>query len=517
MARPIKTVTDVNISAIISSYLADKSVVSVEANEGDTLKDLKYVNEDGEVVTVSGRLAEIDYAGWAKTAGNAGNISSQGSFESESVIKNLIVDSSQIYKSIVRTVPTREILEYGVSEGTEVVRVKISGKMTVDITVTLSDGTSSSMTLTEGQKIFFLKTMKDGSSITGDYTVEAFIYTTNAKGKVFVKGMRLRSTDGSIINLPFEAIIKCGQEAIVATDEDTFDTALNAEGDKGITVGAGEFTKEIKGSVDKLVIENSKNANEPANTGTRATDKIASTETVLKGKVTLEEATNVTIQGVTITDTALIDATAADSVKFKNCKFVAATPDKAKSYLIKASKKADEATKFEFDGCYFGSNPAVEGKNIYNLFEINGRIADGSTFSNNYFTKACCTHNMFNFYEVEDGAVINVNNNVFEYSGNAMRVGFKGNAKATININNNRYDETDMSLNGDWAGYLLVQPYGKQTESFENVTININNMKKPADSQIGYVYCGENDTQLTEDQMPKVFVDGEKVVLPVRK
>ena len=98
MARPIKTVTDVNISAIISSYLADKSVVSVEANEGDTLKDLKYVNEDGEVVTVSGRLAEIDYAGWAKTAGNAGNISSQGSFESESVIKNLIVDSSQIYK-----------------------------------------------------------------------------------------------------------------------------------------------------------------------------------------------------------------------------------------------------------------------------------------------------------------------------------------------------------------------------------------------------------------------------------
>lgn len=515
MARPVKTTTKAMVSVIISSYLADKSVVSVEATEDDTLKDLKYVNEDGEVVTVSGRLANIDYAGWTKKDGKGGNVSCQGSFKSESVIKNLVIDSSRIYNSNVVTVPVEEILEYGVSEG-EVVRVGIEGKMTVDITVVLSDGTSSNMTVTEGQKIFFLKTMKDGSSITGDYTVQAFIYTTNAKGKVFVKGLRLLTEDGNVVDLPFEAIISCGQEAIVAADEETFETALAAEGDKGITVGAGEFTKEIKGTTDKTVIESIKNADEPANTGKRATNEIGKNETVLKGKVTLEEGTNVTIQGVTITETALIDATAADEVTFKNCKFVAATPDKAKSYLIKASKKADEATKFNFEGCYFGSNQAVGSNKLYNLFEINGRIADGSTFSNNYFTKDCCTHNMLNFYEVEDGAVINVDNNVFEYSANAMRVGFKGNAKATININNNEYKETDTQLNGDWGGYLLVQPYGKQTESFENVTININKMKKP-EGQIGYIYCGSNDTQLTEDQMPKVFVDGEKVELPVRK
>ena len=140
------------------------------------------------------------------------------------------------------------------------------------------------------------------------------------------------------------------REAILQAEGKKTAAILNAEGDKGITVGAGEFIKEIKGSVDKLVIENSKNANEPANTGVRATDKIASTETVLKGKITLEEATNVTIQGVTITDTALIDATAADSVKFKNCKFVAVTPENAKSYLIKASRKEEESTKFTFEG-----------------------------------------------------------------------------------------------------------------------------------------------------------------------
>ena len=52
MARPVKTSTSVKISAIISSYLKDKSVVSYEACIGDTLKELKYVNEDGEVVSL---------------------------------------------------------------------------------------------------------------------------------------------------------------------------------------------------------------------------------------------------------------------------------------------------------------------------------------------------------------------------------------------------------------------------------------------------------------------------------
>ena len=121
---------------------------------------------------------------------------------------------------------------------------------------------------------------------------------------------------------------------------------------------------------------------------------------------------------------------------------------------------------------------------------------------------------MLNFYEVEDGATITVDNNVFEYSGNAMRIGFKGNAKATININNNEYKETDTSLDGIYAGYFLIQPYGKKTESFENVVININNMKKP-EGQIGYVYCGSEDTQLTDKQLPTVKVDGNKIALPV--
>ena len=513
MARPVKTSTSVKISAIISSYLKDKSVVSYEACIGDTLKDLKYVNEDGEVVTISGRLADIKYSGWKKADGKGGNVSCKGSFKSESVIKSIILDSSKIYNSVVNEIPTREILAYGADES-DVVKIDISGKMTVDIKVTLSDGSESSATLTEGQKIFFLKTLSKGGVISGDYTIDAFIYVTNRKGEVDVKGIRLISDDYDVINLPFEAIVSCGQEGIEAVDEDSFSTAISAEGDKGIVIGSGEFTTPITVGGYSTVVEGKKYIDEPANIGRRKTNNIAKDETVLKGKITLEESSNVVIQGVTITDEAFIDATAANSVKFKNCKFVAATPENAKSYLIKAACKEDESTKFEFDGCYFGSNPNKGNNKLYNLFEINGRIADGSSFSNNYFAKDCCTHNMLNFYEVEDGATITVDNNVFEYSGNAMRIGFKGNAKATININNNEYKETDTSLDGIYAGYFLIQPYGKKTESFENVVININNMKKP-EGQIGYVYCGSEDTQLTDKQLPTVKVDGNKIALPV--
>ena len=39
-------------------------------------------------------------------------------------------------------------------------------------------------------------------------------------------------------------------------------------------------------------------------------------------------------------------------------------------------------------------------------------------------------------------------------------------------------------------------------------------MKKP-EGQIGYVYCGSGDTQLTDKQLPTVKVDGNKIALPV--
>lgn len=134
-------------------------------------------------------------------------------------------------------------------------------------------------------------------------------------------------------------------------------------------------------------------------------------------------------------------------------------------------------------------------KCVYHVFEPNFTLADGTRIANNYFTKDCCTHNIINIYDVEDGATIYIENNTFECSRNAIRIGLKGNKKCTVIIRNNKYlstDEKDM-----WKGLVIIQPYGAATESFENVKIILEGNEVPADDdQIIYYYFGKKDTPL---------------------
>lgn len=180
-----------------------------------------------------------------------------------------------------------------------------------------------------------------------------------------------------------------------------------------------------------------------------------------------------------------------------------------KSFLIRQNGFKDTATVLTIENCYFGNNEADGENYIYNLFECNMKLADGSSISNNYFAKSNCTHNAINIYDVEDDAVITISGNVFEYSANAIRFGAIGSPKCTINIVDNTYLATDETY-PEYAGLLLIQPYGKQTESYEDVEINIRNTKEPEgyEGQLYYIYCGENDTQLNVATRPSVYVDG---------
>ena len=115
---------------------------------------------------------------------------------------------------------------------------------------------------------------------------------------------------------------------------------------------------------------------------------------------------------------------------------------------------------------------------------------------------------MINIYDVEDGATITIEGNTFEYSANAIRFGATGSPKCTVNITNNTFLETDSTP--EYAGLMFVQPYGTQTVTMEDTVINIDNTTCPPnyDGQLFYVYCGENDTQLTEETYPKIYVNG---------
>ena len=77
---------------------------------------------------------------------------------------------------------------------------------------------------------------------------------------------------------------------------------------------------------------------------------------------------------------------------------------------------------------------------------------------------------------------------------------------------------TDEDLT--YAGLLIVQPYGKQTTSFANAVINIDNTIfdgaiEGEDYQLYYLYAGSNDMQFTDYNVPTVLIDGNTVLQPV--
>ena len=134
----------------------------------------------------------------------------------------------------------------------------------------------------------------------------------------------------------------------------------------------------------------------------------------------------------------------------------------------------NNASKVEMTGNIF------EDANVYNYIEYgaNTVATNGTNISNNRFSKGSCTHNHINIYNFENNAVININDNYFAKSANAIRLSNRNNAVATINMMNDRYDETDS--NYGWAGLFLIQPWDASLEDFSTITINVENLIGPS-------------------------------------
>lgn len=224
-------------------------------------------------------------------------------------------------------------------------------------------------------------------------------------------------------------------------------------------------------------------------------------ETVINGLINVTgKGSEVEIRGVTLTGDALIRTEGVKSVKLVNCRVNGLTSSDEKPMLIQP-QESDSPVKITIENCRFGANTKA-----YHVFDNYSKMANGSSISNNYFEADACSHNIISIYEVAEGATININNNHAEASNNMIRVGVKGDVKWTLSCNNNSYDETDTS---GYGGLLLVQPYGKVTDSFANCTIIMNNTTMPETcDQLYYIYCGSSDTVLTPSTYPKIYVDG---------
>lgn len=223
------------------------------------------------------------------------------------------------------------------------------------------------------------------------------------------------------------------------------------------------------------------------------------TGTVLSGAIKLsgnaDHPISVKMSGVKLTKDALLSINNTKEFSMTGCTFEGHNLT-AKTMPI--SVATDAPIKMVITGNTFGA----QNEHSYNLIDVYGKLADGSSISDNDFQAGSCTHNSISLYNVEEGAHVMINNN----KNAAIRIGFKGEPKCTVTCEGNSYPASD---DPEYDGLLLVQPYGKQTTSFAGMTLNINKTIKPAaDTQLYYLYAGVNDTPFTPETMPTIYVDG---------
>ena len=179
----------------------------------------------------------------------------------------------------------------------------------------------------------------------------------------------------------------------------------------------------------------------------------------------------------------------------------------------------NKSTKLVIENNYFGPNAVFEpgvSSGVYNLFELNCSIADGSKFNNNTFVKESCYHNMINLYQVDSGtedkhSVIEIKNNTFDCASecNPFRVGCKGAPEyVDIFVEGNTYT-ADENTEPEWKGLFFIQPYDKATEDLGGISIYLKDNVVPSDSKLFYYYAGTSQAQLhdlEETKLPNVYI-----------
>lgn len=318
---------------------------------------------------------------------------------------------------------------------------------------------------------------------------------------------------GEVTDEPLEPIQP--QKPVISMPADTdvveFINTVEAGSKVSIPAGTHEFTTLSLDKSVTIVGANDRPQNSLVSTFAAADTTEA---TVLAGQINVDGAdAEVEFRGVTFSNSAVIKVTNASSLKIVNCRMEGIVPSVAKTQLIHINNM-ETPIKLTIEGCYFGDNPANGSNKTYNGLELYTKLADGSSISNNLWSEGCLTHNQINIYGADDNATIKIANNHAVKSANLIRIGTIEDAHCTINVLNNSYDVSDEAY-PDYAGLLLIQPYGERTTSMANVTINVNDTVRPnADEQLLYLYSGSSDMKFDDTNKPVIYVDNVLVENP---
>jgi len=495
MVRIIETRLTPIVDFVISTNYANGKVSNNIFKEGDLIENLRYVLNN-DIETITGRLAKINYK--KKTIEHRYNsVDNAKSYFSEDVTASSInIDCSKEYNSKVVNVPANEIIEF-IPNGDEVKRMSYKLKYGVHFEVELSDTTTNVFDIHEGsiyQEFTYLD-LEHGVDKTSEVKVAAITCNSALYPNkiVFIE-------DGIVKEIDIKLVKNVNKE-ITSTEMnvDDVNTALTTNEDGIVNLSSGNITSDLSITKDVSII----GANPDVKVNS-AKFKGKDTGTVFSGNLNIAEDASVKMKGITLTTDAYIKLVKdSKELTLENCIIKDLTPYQKKSYgcLINGT----EPIKLVIKNCYFGKNTIENDSAYYNLFENNQKLADGSEIANNYFEESVCKNNIICIYDVEDNANIYIHDNIFEYSCNAVRIGTKGDAKCNIIIENNTYYKTSTNT-PEYAGLLLVQPYGKQTTNMSNVNIELKGNKHFDKLQLYYLYSGANDMPFTDENKPKITV-----------
>ena len=218
---------------------------------------------------------------------------------------------------------------------------------------------------------------------------------------------------------------------------------------------------------------------------------------------------NVTIENVTFGDNAALVVNTTGDFTLTNCQFAPNT-----EYGKDVNVGVRTAVYLKIGGTATVTNNTFEGvdNGYYNAIEFgigDDHSLKNATISGNTFTKTI-KNNYFNFYNMQEGAVINITNNQFllaNKSSNGIRISNNKNVSATFNLDSNTYTYAATSADSEYEGLILLQDYSKKdagTQDFTKITINITNLTSPEDAkQILYVYDGQDGIIQTNQPVVK--------------
>lgn len=256
----------------------------------------------------------------------------------------------------------------------------------------------------------------------------------------------------------------------------------------------------------------------------------------IEGELTLLSG-DIVLKDVTVSNylAVLSDSTVLDNVTISDINTGVTSGKGTGKYIVKVSDgdfTMKNCTMTSIEGkAYNAINIATDGKvviednrfetmsGVYNTIEFSqSKPLSNVVIKNNYFTRQAGTHNIINMFIFEEGAVITIEGNTFEYSANAVRLSNYTNASATFNIINNTYNDGDTD---EWGGFMIFQaPH--VDESFANFTVNVTNLVGPAGTKIntvegdgtganrlGYYYGDNYENQVMPDETKAVvnFLD----------